>query len=293
MASDQTLPPKKPAKPAPKLSAEPPEGLETASSLSPAGRQTVQSVERTFDVLEALAAARQPIPISELSQKLGLHISTVHRLLGTLIERGYARQDESGGRYGVGPRLLELAGGLNEQVDLRQEAHPFLEQLASQVGETANLSVRSGNNLVYIDQVQSARLVRMFTRVGSSAPLYCTGSGKLFLAYSGNFEPDLNRYLLETRLEPHTPATITTPQVLRDELRRIRERGYSFDNEEMEEGVVCVAAPVFDRESQLIAAISVSGPTGRMLSSDTGRIIEPVRQSAAQISRALGYREPS
>ncbi len=291
MASDQTLPPRKPARPAPKISNKP---LEAArEGLSPVGRQTVQSVERTFDVLEALAEARQPIPISELSQKLGLHISTVHRLLGTLIKRGYARQDESGGRYGVGPRLLELAGGLNEQVDLRQEAHPFLEQLASQVGETANLSVRSGNNLIYIDQVQSVRLVRMFTRVGSSAPLYCTGSGKLFLAYSDNFELDLNRYLLETRLEPHTPATITTPHTLREELRRIRERGYSFDNEEMEEGVVCVAAPVFDGERQLIAAISVSGPTGRMLSSDTGRIIEPVRQSAVQVSRSLGYREPS
>ncbi len=261
------------------------------SPTTQSGRQTVQSVERTFDVLEALAAARQPIPISELSQRLGLHISTVHRLLGTLIERGYARQDAASGRYGVGPRLVELAGGLNEQVDLRQETRPFLEQLAAQVGETANLSVRSGNNLVYIDQVQSARLVRMFTRVGSSAPLYCTGSGKLFLAYSPNFEQDLNRYLLETTLEAHTPATLTTPQQLRDELRRIQQRGYSFDNEEMEEGVVCVAAPVFDGEKQVVAAISVSGPTGRMLSRDTGRIIEPVRQSAATISRTLGYRE--
>lgn len=262
----------------------------TAKLTDEAGRQTVQSVERTFDVLEALAAARQPVSISELSQKLGLHISTVHRLLGTLIERGYARQDESGGRYGIGPRLLELAGGLHEQVDIRQEAHPYLELLASQVGETANLSVRSGNNLVYIDQVQSARLVRMFTRVGSSAPLYCTGSGKLFLAYSGNFEPELNRFLLETRLEPRTPATITDPQDLREELHRISERGYSFDNEEMEEGVVCVAAPVFDRDNQLVAAISVSGPTGRMTGGDPYRIIDPVRQSAAQVSRTLGHR---
>jgi DNA-binding IclR family transcriptional regulator len=284
------LAPKTP-KPSRKTNARP--SAETEASLVPAGRQTVQSVERTFDVLEALAAARQPVAISELSQKLGLHISTVHRLLGTLIERGYARQDEASGRYAIGSRLMELAGGLGEQVDLRQEAHPFLEQLASQVGETANLSVRSGNNLVYIDQVQSARLVRMFTRVGSSAPLYCTGSGKLFLAYSDNFEHDLNRFLLETSLEPRTPATITTPQALREELRRIRERGYSFDNEEMEEGVVCVAAPVFDRDSQLVAAISVSGPIGRMLSTDSSRIIEPLRQSAARISRSLGYKLPN
>jgi IclR family acetate operon transcriptional repressor len=265
--------------------------LKPEGNAAQTGRPTVQSVERTFDVLEALATARQPVPISELSQRLGLHISTVHRLLATLIERGYARQDTGSGRYGIGPRLVELAGGLNEQVDLRQETRPFLEQLAAEVGETANLSVRSGNNLVYIDQVQSARLVRMFTRVGSSAPLYCTGSGKLFLAYSPHLEQDLNRYLLEISLEAHTPATLTTPQQLREELFQIRQRGYSFDNEEMEEGVVCVAAPVFDGESQIVAAISVSGPTGRMLSQDTSRIIEPVRRGATSISRALGYRE--
>ncbi|HEX2911949.1 MAG TPA: IclR family transcriptional regulator [Chloroflexia bacterium] len=263
---------------------------ETLNEAQSAGRQTVQSVERTFDVLEALAIARRPVAISELSQQLGLHISTVHRLLGTLIERGYARQDERSGRYLIGGRLLELAGGISEQVDLRQEAHPVLEQLAASVGETANLSVRSGNNLVYIDQVQSARLVRMFTRVGSSAPLYCTGSGKLFLAYSNNLEQDLNRYLQDTTLEPHTPATLTTPQALREELHRIRERGFSFDQEEMEEGVICVAAPIFDRGGDLVAAISVSGPISRMNTPDINRIIEPVRASAAQVSQSLGYR---
>ncbi len=254
------------------------------------GKHTVQSVERTFDVLEALATERRPVAISELSQRLGLHISTVHRLLATLIERGYARQDERSGRYSIGGRLLELASGLTEQVDVRMEARPMLERLAAQVGETANLSVRSGDSLVYIDQVQTNRLVRMFTRVGSSAPLYCTGSGKLFLAFSENYERDLNRYLLENRLEPRTPGTLTTPQALREELRRIRERGYSFDNEEMEEGVVCVAAPVFDRQGQLLAAISVSGPTSRMLGSDVARVIEPVQTSATEISTVLGYK---
>ncbi len=257
------------------------------------GRPTVQSVERTFDVLEALATARHPVAITELSQQLGLHISTVHRLLATLIERGYAKQDERSGRYSVGGRLMELASGLTEQTDIRLEAHPALERLAAQVGETANLSVRSGDNLVYIDQVQTNRLVRMFTRVGSSAPLYCTGSGKLFLAFGENFERELNRYILENRLEPRTPGTLTNPQALREELRRIRERGYSFDNEEMEEGVVCVAAPIFDRQGQLAAAISVSGPTSRMLATDVARVIAPVQTSAAEVSTLLGYKEPT
>lgn len=253
------------------------------------GKTTVQSVQRTFDVLEALAQARHPVAISELSQQLGLHISTVHRLLATLIERGYARRDENSGRYGIGGRLLDLASGLTEQVDVRQEARPVLERLAALVGETANLSVRSGDNLVYIDQVQTARLVRMFTRVGSSAPLYCTGSGKLFLAFSDHFEQDLSRYLLANRLEPRTPASFTDPQALRQELMAIRERGYSFDNEEMEEGVVCVAAPVFDRQGLLVASLSVSGPASRMRSGASLQVVNAVQNSAAEISRAIGH----
>ncbi len=264
---------------------------QSPDSESTPGRTTVQSVERTFDVLESLAATPRLLAISELSQKLGLHISTVHRLLGTLIERGYARRDETTGRYGIGPRLQELAGGLNEQVDLRQAARPILERLAAQVGETANLSVRSGDRLVYIDQVQSERLVRMFTRVGSNAPLYCTGSGKLFLAYEEDYRTDLERYLQENKLEARTTETITSPAALIAELSRIVERGYSFDREEMEEGVVCVAAPIFDRDGKLAAGVSISGPSSRVNNPDPTRVVEPVCQSAAEISLQLGYRQ--
>lgn len=253
---------------------------------------TVQSVERTLDILEALARAGRPVTLSELSHEVGLHVSTVHRLLATLIERGYARQEAGSGRYTVGSRLLELASGVTDQIDVRAEARPILEKLSSQIGETANLSVRSGDNLVYIDQVQTERLVRMFTRVGSSAPLYCTGAGKLFLAYAGsdNFEHEFNRYLLENRLEPRTSQTIIKPQALREELRRIRERGYSFDNEEMEEGVICVAAPIFDRSGQIAAAISVSGPSSRLKEGHISEAIKPVLDAANEISSRLGHR---
>jgi DNA-binding IclR family transcriptional regulator len=192
----------------------------------------------------------------------------------------------------VGTRLLELSSGVTEQIDVRAEARPALERLSTLIGETANLSVRSGDNLVYIDQVQSERLVRMFTRVGSSAPLYCTGSGKLFLAFvpEGQFEREFNRYLLEQRLEPRTPHTIVRPQALREELRRIRERGYSFDNEEMEEGVICVAAPIFDRSGQIVAAISVSGPSNRLKNGHISEAVEPVVTAVAEVSARLGYK---
>ena len=251
---------------------------------------TVQSVERTLDILEALAAARRPLALSEISTGVGLHTSTAHRLLATLIERGYARHDESG-KYALGTRLADIAGRVNAQSDIRTEARPSLERLSAQIGETANLSLRRGDALVYIDQVQSERLVRMFIGVGFSAPLYCTGAGKLFLAYGaeGESEREFTRYLLETRFEARTRYTLITPHALRDELRRIRARGYSFDNEEMEEGVICVAAPIFDRQGQVTAAISVSGPSSRLKEDHIAETIAPVCAAAAEISARLGY----
>jgi len=250
-------------------------------------RHTVQSVERTLDILEALADFKRPVPLSELSGRVGLNVSTVHRLLATLIERGYAQQDPATGRYGIGRRLLSLSSGMDGNNDLQLIAHPVLQRLAAEAGETANLSVRSGDQLVYIDQVQADRMMRMFTRVGSSVPLYSTGSGKLFLAYASDpahFERELNRYLLENELKPRTSATITEAKSLREELLKIRERGYSFDNEEMEEGVICVAAPIFDRAGQIVAGISVSGPTSRLGGSGHGTISQAVQvvKTAAQ-----------
>lgn len=256
-------------------------------------RHTVQSVERTFDIMEALADFKRPVSLSELSTKVTLNISTVHRLLSTLIERGYARQDTTSGRYSVGSRMLALASGLDSGGDLQSAARPVLQRLASTIGETANLSVRSGDQLVYIDQVQADRLMRMFTRVGSSVPLYCTGSGKLFLAFG--YEPntqerELERYLLANQLEPRTPSTITTPQELKQELLVIQQRGYSFDNEEMEEGVICVAAPIFDCTGKVVAGISISGPTSRMGNNghrELKEVVKAVQQAAQDITARL------
>jgi DNA-binding IclR family transcriptional regulator len=257
-------------------------------------RHTVQSVERTFDIMESLAELRRPATLSELSSKVNLNISTVHRLLGTLIERGYARQDVTTGRYSVGSRLLALANGIDGGGDLQAAARPALQQLAEKVGETANLSVRSGDSLVYIDQVQAERLMRMFTRVGSSVPLYCTGSGKLFLAFSGddaNFEKELGRYLQNNRLEPRTRGTLTDQDALCRELIAIRERGYSFDNEEMEEGVVCVAAPILNLSGQIVASLSVSGPVsrmGRIGQESINRVVDAVCGAAKEVSIRMG-----
>lgn len=253
-------------------------------------KETVQSVDRTLDILEALAGNGEDISLSQLHEKLHLSIGTIHRLLHTLTERGYAAQDKASRRYGPGPKLLEIAASAasNSRFILRRVAEPYLQQLTALTGETANLVVLQGAEAVYVGQVMSPRIVRMFTEVGERAPLYCTGAGKAIL--SSFSSQQLKNYLEAVRLEPVTPHTITSPDQLREEIAQTRERGFAIDDEEREEGVRCAAAPIFDHQGFGIAAISISGPTTRMSREQAHVVGTQVRAAADDCSVQLGYR---
>jgi IclR family acetate operon transcriptional repressor len=250
------------------------------------GRPKVQSVDRTLDVLESLATRRGATGISELSQLVGLHVSTVHRLLATLVDRGYVRQDPDSSRYHLGSRIFTLASAADVHLDLRLVARPYLERLMRNSGETANLVTASGNEVVYLDQVASMHLVKMFAMPGMRAPLYCTGTGKIMLAFRGS---DFAEPVLGASLRRHTARTIVTRAALEAELASIRKAGFSIDNEEMEEGVRCLAVPVFDRRRECVGAMSVSGPTTRMTSERVEKLAPAVRQIADDLSRQLGF----
>jgi IclR family acetate operon transcriptional repressor len=225
----------------------------------------VQSVDRALDILEALATAGEDISLSQMHELLNLPVGTVHRLLATLVARGYAAQDPQTRQYGPGPRLLEIAGHAlsNRRFNLQHVSRPFLQTLTDATGETSNFVVLQGREGVYLDQVTSPRLVHMFTSIGQRAPLYCTGAGKAIL--SGAPQPFVEEYVRVTRMELWTPKTITSAERLLEELEAGRRQGFVLDDEEREEGVCCVAAPVFDRTGACIGAISVSGPTTRIL----------------------------
>ncbi len=252
-----------------------------------AGRPKVQSVDRTLDVLEALASRRGATGISELSLLVGLHVSTVHRLLATLVDRGYVRQDPETSRYHLGSRVFTLASAADLHLDLRLVARPFLERMMRGSGETANLVTVSGHEVIYLDQVASMHLVKMFTSPGLHAPLYCTGTGKVLLAFKGDAfaEP-----VLAGPMRRYTARTLVTRPAVERELALIRQNGYSVDNEEMEEGVRCLAVPVFDRKNQCVGAMSVSGPTSRMTSERVERLAPTMRQIADELSRQLGFK---
>lgn len=244
----------------------------------------VQSLERALDILEVLGRSEGELGVSEIGLSVGLANGTVHRLLSTLTRRGYARQVSDSRKYTLGPRAVTLASSSRER--LGPLARPFLKELMEVSRESANLAALDRNSVVYIEQVSAPRMVRMFTEPGNRVPPHASGTGKVLLAFQppGVAEAVLGR----SGLARFTPRTITDADRLLAELERIREQGYATDYEEIEEGVRCVAAPVLGVEGQVVAAISVSGPAGRLEDDRLGEIIPHIKRIAADLSRSLG-----
>ena len=249
-------------------------------------RDSVQSLERALDLVEALADGGE-LGVTELANRTGLVPSTAHRLLHTLTKRGYVSQSSESGRYLLGFKVVEVASGLEQRLErLRLAARPHLERIQRATGETVNLVVLDADRVVYVDQVEGSRNVRMFTTVGTSVPAHTTGAGKAIMAAG---PPDTLSSLYGDRepLERLTAHTLVTLEALEDDFVRIRRRGYAVDNEEHEEGVGCVASAVFDHSGRPCAAISVSGPSVRILHDKAlGSLLV---EHAAAVSVALGY----
>ncbi len=251
----------------------------------------VQSLDRALDVLEALAAGDDDVGLSQITERTGLPLGTAHRLLSSLVARGYAAQDRETRLYGPGPKLLEVAAraAASRRFGLNRIARPCLRDLTGATDETSNLLVLQGDEGVYSEQVASPRLVRMFTEVGQRVPLYCTGGGKAIL--SGFPEEQLEAYLARTTLRSFTPKTIATPEGLRRELAEAHLHGFALDDEEREVGVCCIAAPIFDRQGRCVAALSISGPTTRMSRERALSLGPLVRQAANTCSAQLGFHQ--
>jgi DNA-binding IclR family transcriptional regulator len=254
----------------------------------PERRNSVQSLERAFDLLEALSAGGE-LGVTELANRTGLVPSTAHRLLHTLAKRGYVSQSTESGRYLLGYKVVEVASGLEHRLErLRVVARPHLERIQRATGETVNLVVLDADRVVYVDQVEGSRSVRMFTTVGTSVPAHTTGSGKAIMA-AGPPETVAALYRGREPLERLTARTLVTLEALEDDFLRIRRRGYALDNEEHEEGVGCVATPVFDHSGRPCAAISVSGPSSRILHANTAELGALLVEHAGEVSATLGH----
>ena len=247
-----------------------------------AGRShQVQSVQRALHLLELMSSTGDACALSQLSAQADLPQPTTHRLLKTMLELGYVRQD-SLRSYALGPRLVRL--GESAVSGLGAATRPTLDRLVAQVGESANLAMLQDDQIVYVAHVASTRSMRTFTEVGSRVSLHSTGVGKAILA---TMEPSGVRALLaRTGLDPRTTKTVTSSEALLAQLRQIAATGFAVDDEEQEAGVRCIAVPIPGGPPRF--ALSVSGPSSR-LTADTVRKAVPVLQQAARaIAAQLG-----
>ena len=248
----------------------------------------VQSVVRTLQILEALASEGE-LGLTDLAEQVGVHKSTLFRFMRTLCDLGYARRDPDTERFSLTLKVFELGSSVYARVDLVKLASPFLLRLSATTQETVHLAILDGGRLVYLSKIESTRSLRvaMQSRVGLTAPAYCTGVGKALLAFA---ETDiLDAYLATCDFVRHTEKTIPDRLKLLAELQMIRNRGWAVDDEEHERGVRCVAAPVRNRDGAVIAALSISGPTLRLTQDRLDTVRSLVCEAAEEISRLLGW----
>jgi DNA-binding IclR family transcriptional regulator len=249
------------------------------------GPYQLHGLERAVSVLDALSESDGPLSLAELCKRMKLHKSTGHRSL-MVLERSALIERTPENRFRLGLKLYELGNRAVEQIDLRARVHPFFRRLAMKVGETVHLSVLQKTSVVYLDKVEPNRRVCISSKTGTSNPVYCTSMGKAMLA----FQPEeiIEQIIAKIRFVPYTHKTLCSREKLLKSLGKVRQRGYAIDDEEIELGVRCVGAPIFNESQWAIAAVSVSGPTSRITAQNVPEIAEHLLRCCRDISASLG-----
>ena len=241
----------------------------------------VQSVHRALDLVEILAAGGGRLSLSDIADRTVIPVPTIHRLLRTLVERGYVRQ-LSNRQYALGLRLVPLGATANSLAGVDTEA--ILAGLVDEMGESANVAVLAGNHAEYVAQASAPRAMRMFTEIGRRVELHCTGVGKALMAQLSDRE--VEGIVHGVGLRAHTEHTITTSAELAASLRDVRRLGYALDEQEQEIGIRCVAVPV-PTEAGVWMAISVSGPLPRMTDAVIERAVPLLQSAASQLAASM------
>lgn len=250
-------------------------------------RYEVPAVQRAIEILRYLAN-RQDASLTDIHTELGLPKSTVYGILLTLEGEGFIRRNPIDGRFELGLTLFELGSSAVARIDFRKEALPFMDELMTKTRETCNLGVIDGNEAIYLEKVECPRPVKLSSWPGKRIPLHCTALGKVLLA--GQPDNRVNAIIEKTRFEPYTPNSITTPERLWAEIAEVRRQGYAVDNEEHEPEIRCVAGPVRDHRGEVVAAISIAGPTSRVGLTDIPKLVTLLKETCAKLSARLGYR---
>ncbi|MCC7218199.1 MAG: helix-turn-helix domain-containing protein [Burkholderiales bacterium] len=250
----------------------------------------VQSLTRGLSLLEALARAEGGLTLTDLAHRVTLAPSTAHRLLATLEKMGYVYQGGELGRWYIGLQAFAVGSSFLANRDFVAQSHPYMRRLMEQSGETANLGILDGTEAVFIDQVQCREMMRTIVKLGSRVPLHASGVGKAIFAALPDEQIDA---ILKVKGLPRiTGNTITSPETMWQSIRVIRQRGWSFDDEEHALGTRCVAAPIYDEHAEVLGAISLAGPSSRLPDERIKQLGPVVAHTAEELTRRLGGRSP-
>jgi DNA-binding IclR family transcriptional regulator len=250
------------------------------------GDKGVRSLERALDILEALSTEHDGLGITDLSKRVGLQKSTVHRLTQTLVRRGYVEKKDDGA-YRLGLKMIEAVGCYINSLELQTQARPFVAQITAELGLTAHLGVLEGDQVVYIERMDVYSGVKLYSQIGLRMHAYCSSLGKCLLsALSGE---ELSKVMGGCKFERFTPNTISSFEELKQTLKQARSQGWAMDNLEFSPENRCVGAPIFDYRGEIIAAVSASGPPSVFTEDRVPQVAAFVKDKAMAISMSLGY----
>ncbi|MEH7245446.1 IclR family transcriptional regulator [Neobacillus niacini] len=248
----------------------------------------IQSIERAADVLEVFLTTSPELSVKEISEKLQLSKSTVHGIIKTLEHRGYLEQNPEDLKYKLGIKLFKLGNFVSKHFDIGNIARPIIRDLANELNETVHLVTLQRDEVVYIEKVEGPRALTIYSHIGKRAPVHCTGVGKAILAHLS--ETEVDRLLSSASLEAFTEYTMTDMNEIKKHLVSVREIGYAVDDEEIELGLKCIAAPIFNHKGNVIASISCAAPKMRLDEEMLPKVIAGIKRAAAEISKSLGYK---
>jgi IclR family transcriptional regulator, KDG regulon repressor len=248
-------------------------------------------IDRAAQILDSFGFDHQELSVSEIGVKTGLHRSTAHRILMALEYNDLIKQNLDTGKYHLGIKLFKLGHQAVSQLNLREICRPFLTRIMNETHETVHLAVSDDDQVLYLDKVEGPHALRMPSRVGRHIPTYCTSLGKAMLSCLDDHE--VKNIFRDRILRPYTANTVKTLDRLLTDLRVIRRRGYSVDNEEIEIGLRCVGAPIRDYTGAMVGAISTAAPSARLSAQKIPGLGKFVMAVAAEISEQLGYEKPT
>ena len=247
----------------------------------------MKTTKKTLEILEVFLIKNGNATMKEITQETGFDISTVHRILSTLMEKKYIYQSQKRGKYALGGKFMEYSNIFLNSIDIRQTIIPYLLRLRDSTNESTHIAFGDTNHAVLTDIFFSSQRLQVSHDMLGIADLYCTGVGKVFMAYMTKEE--FENYIKEITLKRFTPKTITDSDLLKEEARKIRKSGVSFDDEETETGVRNIASGVKNGDGRVIASIGIIGPSTRLTLNRMKKLAPKVKKCALSISHALGY----